>query len=206
MKLYTTPNSPYGRIARVVIVEKGLEDRVPVEWAVTRKTDSPYYAVNPSGRVPYLLLDDGTGLEDSGLICAYLDELDGEPTLHAPAGADGLASRRIEAMARSLMDGCSVWVREYLYRPAEIRSSAIIDHEKARAARLGDFFESEIDNAVLSGPVNMAQITLACILHGRDGNPPGFNWREGRPKLSAWVDRLGERPSMARTMPIAKVH
>jgi glutathione S-transferase len=122
MKLYTTLTSPYGRIARMVIIAKGLQERVPVEVAKTRQADSPYYEINPSGRVPFLLRDDGPGLEESALVSRYLDELDGAPTLHAPSGAAGLEARRIEAVARSMLDGVSLWGREFLYRPPELHS------------------------------------------------------------------------------------
>ena len=54
MKLYVTPTSVYARLARIMVIEKGLEDRVEVIPALTRQTDSPYYAISVSGRVPYL--------------------------------------------------------------------------------------------------------------------------------------------------------
>src|SRR6516164_3093514 len=54
MKLYVTFTSPYARLARIVVVEKGLQERVEVIGAQTRTQDSPYYTINPSGRVPYL--------------------------------------------------------------------------------------------------------------------------------------------------------
>ena len=62
MKLYITEGSPYARIARVAIIEKGLENRVEIILAKTRSANSPYYGVNPSGRVPYLIRDDRVGL------------------------------------------------------------------------------------------------------------------------------------------------
>jgi glutathione S-transferase len=77
MQLYITPLSPYAHMVRILVLEKGLADRVEVIEAKTRVADSPYYAINPSGRVPYLIRDDGVGIEDSAVICAYLDELDG---------------------------------------------------------------------------------------------------------------------------------
>src|SRR5262249_48190930 len=63
MKLYITPGSPYARIARIVVFEKQLEDRVELVVAQTRSVDSPYYRIAASGRVPYLVRDDGVGLE-----------------------------------------------------------------------------------------------------------------------------------------------
>ena len=67
MKLYITGGSPYARIARIVAIEKGLVDRIDIVPAQTRLADSPYYSVNPSGRVPYLVRDDGVGMEESSV-------------------------------------------------------------------------------------------------------------------------------------------
>lgn len=111
MKLYITPGSPYARIVRMVVIEKSLEGRVEVVVARTREKDSPYYRVNPSGRVPYLVREDGSGLEESALICAFLDRLDGEPLFELPAGEQGWEARRLEARARSMLDGLAVWSR-----------------------------------------------------------------------------------------------
>ena len=94
MQLYVTYGSPYARLARIVVVEKGLEDRVEIIEAKTRMKDSPYYQISPSGRVPYLVDDTGVGMEDSQLICAYLDSLDGKPRLHDPLLENDWAYRR----------------------------------------------------------------------------------------------------------------
>ena len=77
MELFVTLTSPYARLARAVIIEKGLQDRVKITPIQTRTPDSPLYAINPSGRVPTLVTDDGTVFEESAVICAFLDHLDG---------------------------------------------------------------------------------------------------------------------------------
>jgi glutathione S-transferase len=109
MKLYITPASPYARMARIVVIEKGLASRVEIITAQTRLTDSPYYEINPSGRVLYLIRDDGVGLEESAVICAYLDHLDGKPVFDLPTGEQDWEALRLEAMARSMLDGLTVW-------------------------------------------------------------------------------------------------
>ena len=111
MKLYVTMTSPYARLARIVVHEKALADRVEIIAAKTRTPGSPYYAINPSGRVPYLVTDDGTGLEDSQVICAYLDGLEACPRFH-PASDPDWSHRRLEAAGRSMLDGIAVWARE----------------------------------------------------------------------------------------------
>jgi glutathione S-transferase len=199
MKLYITPGSPYARIARIVVLEKGLENRVEIVVAQTRTTGSPYYRINPSGRVPYLVRDDGPGLEESAVICRYLDHLDGRPILDLPAGEQVWEALRLGALATSLLDGLSVWLRE-TRRPDSEQSAAILDHEADRARRLADRWEAEIDHPMMRGPLNTAQITLICAL-GLEARNSAFRWRERHPKLRDWFDRMGERPSVAGTVP-----
>jgi glutathione S-transferase len=199
MKLYVTPGSPYARMARIVVLEKGLENRVEIVGARTRVADSPYYRINPSGRVPYLVTGDGVGLEESALICAYLDRLDGKPAFDLPDGDRRLEARRLEALARSMLDGLSVWGREIL-RPENERSPGVVQHETDRARRMADVWEHEIDHPLMNGALNMIQITLACAL-GLDARNPGFVWRPAHPKLAKWFDRIAARPSFAATAP-----
>ena len=197
MKLYVTPGSPYARMARIVVLEKGLERRVEIIAAQTRTTDSPYYGINPSGRVPYLVRDDGVGLEESSLICAYLDHLDGRPAFEVRP--DDWEARRLEAMARSMVDGLAVWSRE-LTRPPNERSATVLEHEAARARRMADLWEAQIDHPLMRGALNMAQITLACGL-GMEARNPHLHWRPRHPKLCDWFAEISERPSFAATAP-----
>jgi len=196
MKLYCTPGSPYARMARMVVLEKRLDSRVEIIFAKTRAQGSPYYDINPSGRVPYLVREDGIGMEESALICTYLDELDGRPALALPPGWE---ARRLEALARSLTDGLAVWIRE-LSRPLNERSPTLIQHETDRAARLVDLWEREIEHPVMHGPLNLAQLTLACGL-GMGERYKGFVWRPGHPQLGAWFDSFAARPSFVATAP-----
>ena len=200
MKLYVTPGSPYARMARIVVLEKGLERQVEIVMAKTRTAGSAYYAVNPSGRVPYLVTDDGVGMEESALICDYLDRLDGKQSLMPQEGWTWQA-RRLEALARSLLDGLSVWGRE-ITRPENERSPGVVAHETERARRMTDLWEGEVSQPLLEGALNMIQLTLACAL-GLEARNPGFRWRAGRPRLAAWFDRIASRPSFAATAPAA---
>ena len=195
MKLYVTYTSPYARLARILVIEKGLDGRVEIIAAKTRTPGSPYYRINPSGRVPYLVDDAGVGMEDSQLICAYLDSLDGRPRFH-PSPDPDWSYHRLEATARSLCDGISVWVRE-MRRPANERSPTILAHEAARSQRLADVFETQAD-PLLQRPLNMAHLFLAVAIDfARTGGLGDLT--EDRPRLAAWMARISDLPSLRAT-------
>jgi glutathione S-transferase len=199
MKLYVTYTSPYARLARIIVIEKALENRVELIEAKTRTRDGPYYQINLSGRVPYLVDDAGVGMEDSQLICAYLDNLDGKPRFHKPRTAPDWAYLRLEFMARSMCDGISVWTRE-MARPANERSPTVLAHEVARSRRMADVFEGQIADPLMQGAPHMAHFILAVALDrarycGLD------DLTDGRPRLAEWMRSISDRPSMQRTAP-----
>jgi glutathione S-transferase len=199
MKLYVTLTSPYARLARIVIAEKGLDDRVEIIAAKTRTADSPYYQINPSGRVPYLIDDAGVGMEDSQVICAYLDGLDGNPRFHLPPHQSDWAYRRLEATARSMCDGISVWVRE-MSRPENERSPTVLAHEVARSQRLADVFEARVADPLMRGAPGMAHLILAVALDTARKRGPG-DLTAGRPQLAGWLGSISSMPSMQATAP-----
>jgi glutathione S-transferase len=197
MKLYVTYTSPYARLARIVVAEKGLQDRVEILEAKTRTAGSPYYQINPSGRVPYLVDDADVGMEDSQIICAYLDSLDGKPRFHQPQRDSDWEYRRLEAMARSLCDGISVWVRE-MSRPANERSPTVLAHEVARSQRMADAFEARAADPLMQEMPGMAHLILAVALEAARNRGPE-DLTQGRPQLAAWLHRMSGLPGMRAT-------
>lgn len=92
---------PYARLARIMVIEKDLHERVEVIGAQTRTEGSPYYAINPSGHVHYLVDDAGNSMEDNQLICAYLDSLESKPRFHRVLSEGDWVYGRLEARARA---------------------------------------------------------------------------------------------------------
>jgi glutathione S-transferase len=199
MKLYVTYTSPYARLARIIVIEKALEDCVEIIEAKTRTRDSPYYRINPSGRVPYLIDDAGVGMEDSQLICAYLDNLDGKPRFHKLLGSPDWAYLRLEFMARSMCEGISVWGRE-MSRPESERSPMVLAHEVARSQRMADLFEGIVSDPLMQGAPRMAHLILAVAVEMARKRGMG-DLTNGRPQLASWMSPISDRPSIQKTAP-----
>lgn len=201
MELYGTKTSPYARLTRIVLLEKGLADQVELVWTKTRVPDDPILDRHPSGRVPVLILDDGLVLEDTPVIIDYLDSLVAPARFTHSSDRTDWHYRRIEAMARAMLDGLSVWAREVI-RPIDEQSPTIIEHESRRASRLADHFETLIEDDILRGPLTMAPIYLFGSLDV-ERRLPAFDWRTGRPGLVAWHARISEHPSVKGSAPPA---
>ena len=199
MKLYVTYGSPYARLARIIVIEKALEDRVEIIEAKTRTPGSPYYRINPSGRVPYLIDDTGVGMEDSQLICAYLDSLDGKPRFHNASHASEWAYLRFEFATRSMCDGIAVWGRE-IARPENERSPITLAHEAARAQRMADFFEHRANDSVMQGSPCMAHLIIAVAVEMARKRGLG-DLTADRPRLANWMRSISDLPSMQGTVP-----
>ena len=199
MKLYTTSTSPYGRMARIAIIEHDLSADIAVVAARTREANSPFYAINPSGRVPFLLLEDGRSFEESQLICRFLDDIGHGPALVRPASEGDWAFGRLHAQAISMLDGIAVLGRE-LRRPEADRSETIIAHEEDRLDRLANVWEDQIGNALLRGPLNIVQMVVVCAIDSIEFYA-GRSIRNGRPHLTAWHAEMHRRASIAATIP-----
>ena len=71
MKLLASLASPYTRKVRVVLAEKKMD--FDLELVDVAPAENPVNAHNPLGKIPTLVLDDGTALYDSRVIVEFLD-------------------------------------------------------------------------------------------------------------------------------------
>ena len=194
MKLYGTTTSPYARIARVVVFEKNLQDRFEFIWIKTRIPNDPFLSINPSGRVPFLLLSNGLGLEDTPAIIDYLDSLQKPYLFLHGMDRKNWEYRRLESTAKAMLDGLAVWVRE-VRRPANEQSPTIIEHELHRAERLSHFFNNLTSNAVFCEEMNLAQLYLFAALD-LERRIPEFQWRTKNIELSNWFEKFNLKKSV----------
>lgn len=198
MKLTHSPTSPFVRKVLVAAHEIGLADRIePLDMA---SNDAPpnLISINPLGKVPAMVLDDGTSLMDSPLLCEYLDSLHNGPKLFPATGEARWRDLRLQAIGDGVMDAAVLRLGE-ARRPEHERSPAFVEKQKAKIAHSVDLLEKEA--ASLEGDVTIGQITIGCALGYLDFRAPDDAWRDGHPRLAAWFERFAARPSMAATTP-----
>ena len=106
MKLHWSPRSPFVRKVMVVVHELGLADRIACvrTVAATTKPHADLMQDNPLSKIPTLVLDDGTVIYDSPVICEYLDSLDGAPKLHPAEPKARLVALRRQALGDGFLD------------------------------------------------------------------------------------------------------
>src|SRR5580704_18659729 len=114
MKLHWSPRSPFVRKVMVVAHECGVADHLTRvrTVAATAKPHPDLMKDNPLSKIPTLVLDDGTVLYDSPVICEYLDSLhDGPKLFPSDAGARMTALRR-QALGDGFLDFLLLWRNE----------------------------------------------------------------------------------------------
>jgi glutathione S-transferase len=197
MQLLYQTHSPYARKALVFAHEAGLAGRIEVVHHETSPTlrNEAVYAQNPLGKVPVLIRPGQTPIFDSDIICAYLDTLhDGAPLI-PPTGEARWRALQLQAVAQGLADfGIKVrW--ETVRRPEPLRYEALRDGYTQKLIESYDWLERELDP---DAALNVGHIAVATVLSWLEFRElPGF--RDGRPRLSAWMDDFEGRESMRAT-------
>lgn len=199
MKLMISAASPFVRKTRVVLREAGLDDRVEEVPVTTNALSSApeLVAVNPIAKIPALVRDDGPAIYDSRVITRYLD---------AQADAGLYPDARIwevltlEATADAIMEAAVLMTYEGRLRPEAQQSPEWIEAQWGKAAR-GVAAINTRWMSHLAGPLDAAQIAVACALSYVDLRHSGRNWRTGNEALAAWHETFAARDAMVATAP-----
>jgi glutathione S-transferase len=203
MKLIGSLASPYVRKVRVVLAEKKLDyiHELDNVWA----PGSQIGRSNPLGKVPCLLMEDGSVVFDSRVIVEYLDTLTPVCKLLPPNG-NGRERSDIkcgEALADGILDAAILVRLELTQRAPEQQSAAWIERQMnkvhlglaALSAKLGE-------NAHYSGShYSLADVAVGCALGWLAFRFPEINWRADYPNLARLFDKLSERQSFKDTVP-----
>ncbi|MCB1506192.1 MAG: glutathione S-transferase N-terminal domain-containing protein [Hyphomicrobiaceae bacterium] len=203
MKLFTSPTTPFGRKVLLAAAIKRVDDQIETVNADTNPPgNAELMKFNPLGKIPVLVLDDGTPLFDSAVICQYIDTL-GEPDaprLIPEHGPDRWATLRLAALADGIAEAGILIFYESRFRTAEHHNADWISRQQQKVDAGLDYF----DQHPLGWDVqpDYAHLSLAAALGHLDLRH-GRRWRTDRPRLVNWLDHFGNAvPAYAKTTPV----
>lgn len=201
MKLYFSPTSPYVRKVRLAAHHLGLADRITlVPAATTPVSDDPELpAVNPLGKIPALVLDDGRVLFDSRVIVEYLDDAAGGGLIPRAGDAERWETLRLQALADGLLDAALLMRYEAALRPPERQWRDWIEGQRRKIERAITVLGADVQRIEAGAAPN--GICAACALGYLDFRMPQIDWRAAQPQLAAFYARFSERAEMALTDP-----
>ncbi|RZA34890.1 MAG: glutathione S-transferase [Lysobacteraceae bacterium] len=201
MKLIGSLTSPYVRKVRVVLADKKLDFSFEQEnvWA----PETTIQQVNPLGKVPCLIMEDGSTLFDSRVIAEYLDTISPVCKLLPPNGRDRAEVKVWEALADGVVEAAILAFVERRDRAPELQSAKWIERQMGKveaglremSARLGD-------SAYCMGiHYTLADVAVGCALGWLSLRFPDIDWRGDYPNLARLADKLAERASFRDTVP-----
>nr|WP_315220085.1 glutathione S-transferase N-terminal domain-containing protein [uncultured Duganella sp.] len=203
MKLIGSLASPYVRKVRVVLAEKKLDCQFELEnvWA----PDTAISTLNPLGKVPALVMEDGSVMIDSRVMVEYLDTLTPVCKLLPPNGRDRADVKCWEALADGMLDAAITVRLERTQRPIELQSEDWIARQM-RKVHLGLAALSEKlgEQAYCAGKnYSLADVAVGCTLGWLSFRFPEITWRDDHANLAKLFDKLSERQSFKDTVPTA---
>lgn len=208
MKLLYQTHSPYARKVLVAAHELGLQHRIEVvhhDTSPIRRNDE-VFALNPLGKVPVLIVDDGPALFDSSVICEYLDGLHGGAKIIPVEHRARFRALRRQALALGMADAGIAARWEAERRPEASRWPPMLQAQLDKIAAACDLLEHELGEAPPAQAVpDIGDIALATTLSWIAFRHV-YPFTDGRPRLSAWYARFSQRPSMLATTLSGNTH
>ena len=187
MILRSTPPSPFGRKINIAIAVLGLGSEVTIQAADLQDASDTIRKQNPVGKIPTLVLEDGTSLFDSRVILEYLDHRAGGGKIIPREPQARFAALRLQALADGMTDAQILLIYEGRWRAPERHEPKWVDYQSDKIAR--GFAALDAAPPSLDATPNAGQLALACFLGHRDLRFKG-DWRANHPKLVTWLGRL----------------
>lgn len=209
MRLYDFPHAPSPQKVGLFVAEKGIEiPTTEIDLRARQQHTPEFLAINPSGTVPVLELDDGTRLTESLAICYYLEQLYTEPNL---------MGRDAREQALVLMWNDILTLEGYLSIQELLRNSSdvfkgrplpgtvsyeqipeLAERGRKRCTVFFDRLESRLSESSYLASERFTYADIVGFVYTGFGaraleRDPTVN----RPRLQAWFERIDARPSIA---------
>lgn len=198
MKCYATANSPYARKVRIAAHETGIADEIEWEMISREQRAEMIPGINPLGKVPVGVLENGNVLYDSPVLCAYVDSLNEGPKLIPESGDERWTVLTLEALGDGLGEAIIATSQEK-NKSDDKRTQAIVDRQSGKiASGLTALNEAAGD---FNDPPKMGEIAVACALGYMEFQDVVPGWRETYPALGGWYTEILKRQSFVQTAP-----
>ena len=199
LQLHWSPKSPFVRKVMICIHELGIDHEVGKIRSVAAmlKPNAALMQDNPLSKIPTLLLEDGSALFDSVVICEYLND-HAKGSLFPAGGTAKWQALRWHALGNGLMDALILWRNE---REREVPLPALMQAFEHKTGATLDLLEAQVP-ALAAAPLSIGTVTLACALGYLDYRFDALGWRQRAPALAAWFAVWQQRPSFVLTEPV----
>jgi glutathione S-transferase len=197
LKLYSNTASPFGRKCKIIAHELDVKLEIVRTLPVQ---DPDFRRINPLGKIPALLLDDGSVLFDSPVICEYLNRKGGGKFFPTDTIWKVAENRWKSLVLQALGDGICDAAVAYVMLGREP-----VPPEATRTRQLAAI-EAGLDaaeRARLQDPATIGEISIACAIGYVEFRLPDLDWKASRPRLADWYAKFSQRPSMQATVPAA---
>lgn len=188
----------------VVAAEADVLSRLTFETENPLDRSAPIWNINPLGRHPVLLLDDGVLLNHGLLVCEYLDSLSRGRRLFPQDHTRWKALSQMH-LGDGLFDATSALVVQGL-RPEAERSMHDMPRHRERILRalavmerdVADFRDDvfHIGHVCFAGGLNFFDLRKPLGRVNLEAGDASFDWRAVHPSLATWYERIIQRPSL----------
>ena len=194
--LRSTLTSPFGRKVRIAIDVLGLAEQITIIPADTLDENDTLRQQNPLGKLPCLLLADGTALYDSVVIVEFLQEIAGKDSFLPARGIDRYRMLTMTTLADGITDAALLMVYESRFRDPATHSQRWLEHQRGKIVRALAAFEAAPPDP---NKTDIGTVALACAFGYLDWRKP-VEWRPAHPRLVHWLDAFAKHePAYERT-------
>lgn len=201
MQLVGSLTSPFSRKVRICLIEKGIPYDLLLEdgWDVNTKL----HQINPLGKIPCLIPQDGHPIFDSSVIADYVDGMSNINPLFTQLNLDKAHLKTFEALADGLLDAAILARRERMSRPLEKQSETWFERQIGKVQASLSYLSNSIGDSEYCylNKFSIADIAIGCALDWLDFRLPQITWRTDHPNLDIYFSRLAVRESFLLTDP-----
>ena len=188
MKLLYASPSPYS--SKVRMAARHADIAMEEEAVATADEPSVLLDANPLGKIPTLILGDGSAVFDSRAIMQELNRTR-RNALFPTAAAKRREAERLEALGDGMCDAMLAIVYDRRTRPKEKQHEPFQEGQWRKVVRALDALE--VATPRVTTRLHGGHFALAAALGYADLRHPERDWRRGRPKLRRFLDRFAER-------------